>query len=99
MLFSRVVETSQRVADTSKRLEKIDLLAMLLAQLEPDEVEIVVAFLSGATRQGRIGVGYATLHNAAAPPAESVTLAIRDVDRFLGSLAAVQGRGSEGERR
>jgi DNA ligase-1 len=99
MLFSRVVETSQRVADTSKRLEKVELRAALLAQLEPEEVEIVVAFLSGATRQGRIGIGYATLQSAASPPSESATLEIREVDRILGSLASVQGRGSEGERR
>ncbi len=98
MLFSRVVETSQRVADTSKRLDKIELLATLLAQLEPEEVEIVVAFLSGATRQGRIGIGYATLQSAASP-SESATLEIREIDRILGSLASVQGRGSEGERR
>ena len=56
LLLARVVETSERVAATSKRLEKIGLLATLLKLLDPDEVEIVVAFLSGYTRQGRIGV-------------------------------------------
>ena len=99
MLFAGLVETSRRVADTSRRLEKIDLLATLLRQLDPEETQIAVAFLSGYTRQGRIGVGYATIRNASAPPAQSAGLDIHDVDRALESLAAVQGRGSEQRRR
>jgi len=35
MLLAAVVETSRRVADTTKRLEKIDLLASLIRQLSP----------------------------------------------------------------
>jgi DNA ligase-1 len=99
MLLADVVETSQRVADTTKRLEKTDLLASLLRRLAPDETEIVVAFLSGGARQGRIGVGYATLRNTTAQPAETPSLEIRDVDRALESLAAVKGQGAERSRR
>src|SRR5436309_502141 len=80
MLFAAVVETSERVAATSRRLAKIDLLASLLRQLDPEEVEIVVAFLSGYTRQGRIGIGYATLRAATANPAESAALEIHEID-------------------
>ena len=69
MLLSIVVETSRRVTDTTKRLEKIDLLARLLRQLSPQEIEIVVPFLSGQTRQGRIGIGYAALRDARISPA------------------------------
>src|SRR4051794_12749899 len=47
MLFAAVVDTSRRVSETSRRLEKIDLLATLLRQLDLEEVEIVVAILSG----------------------------------------------------
>jgi multidrug efflux pump subunit AcrA (membrane-fusion protein) len=57
MLFARVVETSERVTGTSKRLEKIELLATLLKQLNGDECEIAVAFLCGYTRQGASGWG------------------------------------------
>jgi DNA ligase-1 len=99
MQFAQVVESSQRVADTTKRLEKIDLLASLLRRLEPDEIEIVVAYLSGATRQGRIGIGHATLREASAEPAGTANLEIRDVDRALASLAAAKGSGSERTRR
>ena len=59
MLLAAVVETSRRVAETSKRLEKVDLLARLLHRLHPEEIEIVVQFLAGSIRQGRIGIGYA----------------------------------------
>lgn len=99
VLLANLVATSQRVAETSRRLEKIDLLAALLKQLALDEVETAVAFLSGFARQGRIGVGYAALRDAAAPPAESPSLEIRDVDRTLESLAAAQGRGSDLRKR
>jgi len=98
MLLVAVVETSRRVADTSKRLEKVDLLAGLLRQLDPEEVEIVVAFLSGYTRQGRIGIGYATLRAASAEAAGTAGLEIHEVDRALTDLAAVQGAGSERRR-
>ncbi|HEV3200165.1 MAG TPA: ATP-dependent DNA ligase [Bryobacteraceae bacterium] len=99
MLFAAVVDTSRRVSETSRRLEKIDLLATLLRQLDPEEVEIVVAFLSGYTRQGRIGIGYATLRAAAAEVAETSALPIHELDRALTELAAIEGGGSEGRRR
>lgn len=57
MLLALVVETSRRVTETSRRLGKIELLATLLRRVPVDEVETVVAFLSGSVRQGRIGIG------------------------------------------
>ena len=105
MLLARVVETSERVAETSRRLEKIELLAALLRQAaflkqqNGDECEIAVAFLCGYTRQGRIGVGYAALRDSGAPAAASATLEIADVDRAFASLAAIQGRGADAQRR
>ena len=99
MLLTNLVRTSQQVADTTKRLEKIGLLADLLRQIQPEEIEAAVAFLSGATRQGRIGVGYATLRGSEVDPAAAPTLEIGDVDRTLDALAAVRGSGSESRRR
>jgi len=98
-LIAQVTETSRRVAETPRRLEKIDLLAELLRQLELDEVEPVVAFLCGYIRQGKTGAGYAALRDAAAPPAEIASLEIREVDQAFASLARTQGRGSEERRR
>jgi DNA ligase-1 len=99
MLLARVVETSQRVAGTSRRLEKVELLAALVKQLDGDEIETVAAFLCGYTRQGRIGVGSAALRDSAAAPVEIAALEIGDVDRAFEALAAVEGRGAEGQRR
>ena len=99
MLFASLVETSRRIAGTTKRLEKADLLASLLKRLHPEEAESAVAYLSGMTRQGRIGVGYATLREAGRPPAGEASLEILDVDRTLTELAGVEGAGSERRRR
>ncbi len=99
MLFRKLVETSDRIAKTSKRLEKTALLAGLFRQLAPEEAEIAVAFLSGYTCQGRIGIGYAALREASAPPASEGTLQIVEVDHLLSELAAVSGAGSERNRR
>ncbi|MBV8553766.1 MAG: ATP-dependent DNA ligase [Acidobacteriaceae bacterium] len=99
MLLADVVQTSRRIAATSKRLEKIGLLASLLKQLRPEEVEIAVAYLSGAARQGRIGIGYASLQGAATTPADQPNLELLDLDRTLDHIAAVQGSGSEQNKR
>ncbi len=99
MLLHDVVETSRRVTDTSKRLEKIDLLSSLLRRATADEIASVVAFLSGRTLENRIKVGYAALRDAAATPAEQPTLEIRDVNQVLAELARVAGAGSDRQRR
>ena len=99
MLFADIVETSRRIAGTKKRLEKTDLLAALLRRLTPEEVEIAVSFLSGAARQGRIGIGYATLRGSVSAPAVEPSLEVSEVDRVLSRIAAVQGTGSEQSRR
>src|SRR3982750_1731372 len=84
MRLAQVVETPRRVGETTKRLEKI---------------EMVVAYLSGATRQGRIGIGYATLRNALVSAAEAPTLEVTDVDRALDRFTSVKGAGSERAKR
>jgi DNA ligase-1 len=98
MLLAAVVDTSRRVADTAKRLEKIDLLARLIRQLSPLEIEIVVRFLSGQTRQGRIGIGYAALREARNSPAADPSLEILDVDAILDSITGTSGSGSQRRR-
>jgi DNA ligase-1 len=98
MLLAGIVETSRRIAQTSKRLEKTGLLAELLRQLRGDEIGIAVAWLSGRTPQGKTGIGYRTLQEAAAEPAGQATLQIVEVDRRLTDIAAVKGSGSERQR-
>src|SRR5664279_1778109 len=98
MKLSRLVATSGRVASTTKRLEKIALIADLLEQLQPEEVEIAVSFLSGSTRQGRIGIGYSMLRDVVSSPAAEPSLELLELDRALESFKSTQGAGSAGRK-
>jgi DNA ligase 1 len=98
MLLAAVVDTSRRVSDTTRRLEKTDLLARLIRQLSPQEIEIAVLFLSGQTRQGRIGIGYAALRDARNSAAANPSLEILDVDAILESITGTSGSGSQRRR-
>jgi len=98
MLLAAVVETSRRVTETSRRLEKVDLLARLLHELRPEEIEIVVQFLAGSIRQGRIGIGYAALRDARDAAAETPSLEVAEVDQTFQSIVATSGSGSQRQR-
>src|SRR5277367_3882570 len=98
MLLAAVVETSRRVRETSKRLEKVDLLARLLRELHGEEIDIVAAFLAGGIRQGRIGIGYAGLQGARAPAAANPSLEVAEVDRAFQMIVSTSGSGSQRER-
>ncbi len=98
MLLSEVVATSAAVASTASRSAKVAALAALLRRLDPDEVEVVVAALAGEARQGRIGVGWATVHALEGPAAAEPSLTVADLDRALDELAATVGSGSQAAR-
>ena len=99
MRLEDLVRTSSAVADASGRLDKIGLLAALLRRLGPGEIEIAIALLSGGLRQGRIGLGPATIW-AAKPPtaAEAATLSLADIDETFERIAGTGGAGSTGAR-
>ena len=99
MLLDAIVQASQAVTGTSRRTEKINLISNLLKQAHSEEVEIVTAFLSGQTRQSRIGVGYATLRDSGAPPTRSACIEVSEVDHILEELSKVRGSGSEQRKR
>ena len=61
-LLADVVAASQEVAETNARSRKVAILAELLERLDPDEVAVAAGLLSGVPRQGRVGVGYSTIH-------------------------------------
>jgi DNA ligase-1 len=99
MELHEIVETSRRVAAISGRRAKIELLAGCLARASPDWIEAAVGLLSGAPRQGKIGVGYATLHAARqVPPTAMPTLTIAELDAALDRLLQVRGKGTGAER-
>ena len=98
-LFAKVVEASRLVAGTSSRSRKVRILAELLRTLDAEEVPIVVGFLSGVPRQGRVGVGYATVYRSQTAPAEEASLRVEEVDRAVSEIEASIGAGSSGRRR
>src|SRR6267378_5698670 len=99
MLLAELLAASERVAGTRSRLAKIDALAECLRRLDAPEVALGVAYLSGDTRQGRIGIGYAALKDAlAAPPASAPRLTLAQVDEALARFAQVKGEGSSAKR-
>ena len=99
MLLQTLVSTSAQVAATSARLAKIKLLADLLRQAAPDEIELVIGYLSGIVRQSKPGVGWATLEAAKSTGALKPTIEILDVDRVLAQVAETSGKGSATEKK
>ncbi|HZP28187.1 MAG TPA: ATP-dependent DNA ligase [Acidimicrobiia bacterium] len=99
MLLADLVATSEAVASTRARSAKIASLAELLVRAAPEEIEPVVGFLVGEPRQGRIGVGWATVSGLDVAPAPAPVLTIADVDRALDQLRATVGSGSASARR
>ena len=97
-LLADVVTASRLVGETSSRSKKVTVLAGLLRRLEPDRVPICVGFLSGAPRQGRVGVGYSTIYAIRPQPADEPTLTIVDVDRVIDEIERATGSGSARRR-
>ena len=98
MLLDALVQTSKQVAATSGRLAKIKILADLLRQAQADEIESAIAYLSGTTRQAKVGVGWVTLQKAKAHVGTSARLHLRDVDETLERISTTSGKGSAGEK-
>ena len=94
MDYGAVVQVSAAVAATPQRSAKIALLAHLLRQVPPAEAQIVVGYLVGEPRQGRIGVGWATLRDARVEPAAVSTVQVAEIDGLLDRLAVTTGSGS-----
>jgi ATP-dependent DNA ligase I len=97
--FAQLVDASRRVTATSSRSGKIHVLAELLRTLDPDEVPIGVGFLSGVPRQGRVGIGYATVYATGVAAAAEPTLTVGDVDLAITEIEATTGPGSGTRRR
>ena len=93
-----LVEASAAVAGTSSRLQKVATLADLLGRLAPDEIPVVIAFLSGTPSQGRIGIGGALVRRAARDASHEPILDLAAVDEAFRTIARATGRGSASER-
>ncbi len=97
-LLADVVDTAATIAASSARNDKVAALSELLSATAIDEIPIVVALLTGEIRQGRIGVGWATIRDTEITPADEASLSVADVDLAMSELAAISGAGSKGRR-
>jgi DNA ligase-1 len=99
VLFRHLVDTSAEVAATPARSTKIATLAGLLERLGDEEIEPAVAWLSGEPRQGKVGVGWATVWAVDVASAADPSLSIADVEDAIAAVALMAGPGSSGARR
>lgn len=100
MLLARVVELVARVRATSRKTEKVALIAELLGQTSGRETELAALYLTGRLPQGRVGVGWRAIEAAMAegpPVGDAPTLAA--VDHDLEEVARDRGAGSTERRR
>jgi DNA ligase-1 len=98
-LLADVVIASREVAGTSSRSRKVAILAELLSAVDPNEVPLVVGFLAGVPRQGRIGVGYSTIYGVGRAPAGAASLTIDELDRAITEVQELTGSGSAAKRK
>jgi DNA ligase-1 len=98
MLLVAVVDASADVGATRSRTAKVATLTSLLRALAADEVEVAVGFLTGAPRQGRIGVGWRTAFSVDVPPATQPAVTVLELDAVLTALAETAGTGSVAAR-
>ena len=98
MLLSDVVAASHDVAEAAGRNAKIAHIADLLSAADPEEIPIVVGFLTGELRQGKVGVGFATIRGLNVPPADGPNLTVQNIDGLADELLAISGPGSQIEK-
>jgi DNA ligase-1 len=100
MRFSELTDVVARVRATSRKTEKVALIADLLDRSKGRDIELVALYLIGRLPQGRIGIGWRTIVGAvpeSVPRGEGPTLG--EVDEVLSRVAAERGAGSAGRRR
>lgn len=98
MLLEELVATSDAVASTRARTEKVEVLADLLRRLGPEEASVGVSYLTGSPTQRRLGAGPATVYGIDVESAPSPSLEISEVDAILEEVAATSGAGSKARR-
>lgn len=103
MEFALIAATWEAVGATRSRLQKVTVLADTLADLaahSPDVLAAGTAMLTGSPRQGRLGIGWATLRDLAVDPVpdDAASLTVAEVDAAFDELAATSGPGSVAAR-
>jgi ATP-dependent DNA ligase I len=99
VLLNELVEISAEVASTRARLKKIEALAGVLERLEPEEIPVAVAYLSGDLPHAPIGIGWAALRDRPPEKAPPPVLTVLEVDASFRKIGETTGRGSQAARR
>jgi DNA ligase-1 len=95
MELARLVELVGRVRGTSRKTEKVALLADFLRRTEGRETELAALYLTGALPQGRIGIGWRTIRTAMTDRSRAgEPLTLLDIDQALDVVASEAGAGS-----
>ncbi|MDQ4054642.1 MAG: ATP-dependent DNA ligase [Actinomycetota bacterium] len=97
MLLAEVVATSATVAATRSRKAKVAAIAELLGRVEPEETDIVTAYVGGSLLQRRTGLGWRGLQTMPEPAAAS-RLTLLEVHESFDRIAALSGAGSQTAR-
>lgn len=99
-----VATALERTRATTKRTAKRDALADLFRAVVADpadgverEILVVVGFVLGDIRQGRIGLGWASVRDLVAG-ADEPSLTVADVDAAFTTIASQTGAGSRQDR-
>ena len=58
MELARLIDAVERVRATTKKSEKVRVLAEALRETHGDETKVAALYLSGSLPQGKIGVGW-----------------------------------------
>lgn len=97
MLLIRLAEAWSALIATRSRIAKRTVLAGVLAEAGPGDIEIAVSYLSGSLRQRRTGLGWRSMQRQP-PPASVPTLDLIEVDRSFTTIAELSGAGSARDR-
>jgi len=96
MVFIKdLVEVSEKVSATSRKKEKISLLAHFFQQAKGREIALAASYLSGQLPQDRLGIGWATLQEALKDLIEKLQpLNLIELDRLFEDISREKGAGS-----
>ncbi|MFJ3504696.1 ATP-dependent DNA ligase [Streptomyces sp. NPDC090135] len=98
MRLADIARASRDIGAASARTEKVALLAELFRAADPADAPVVIMYMAGRLSQRRIGVGWSALKERREPAVEP-RLGVREVDALLTRIAAVSGKGAQGERK
>ncbi len=96
MLLKEVVSIFEKVKHESSLIKKIDILSEFFKELNPEDIKISFALLTGTPLHGKLNVGYSILKDAAGTTGEYVkeNITLKDVDLFLRKLKEIKGEGA-----